>query len=178
MKPDLWPAGPDAPRRGTAPREREGALKPRGVTEDDLDEMVRLERLCHEAPWTPDNFLGELGREVTLARGLWLADDLAGLYFSWVIAPECHLLNLMVHPRLRGLGLGRRLMGDLERESAARGAVRFLLEVRLGNVSAQNLYASLGYKVVGFRSNYYDDGSPAVLMTLETGGRGPAAEES
>jgi len=40
------------------------------------------------------------------------------------------------------------------------------LEVRAGNLGAQALYAELGFRVAGRRTNYYtDDGEDALVMT-------------
>ena len=59
------------------------------------------------------------------ARGLWLVD-------------------LFVEERVRSLGLGRRLMAALARESLARGAVSLWWGVDSENSAARRLYAHLG----------------------------------
>ena len=46
------------------------------------------------------------------------------------------------------------------------GADRCHLEHRTGNVAAERLYASLGFKPVGRRPSYYPGGVDAVLLTL------------
>ena len=49
-------------------------------------------------------------------------------------------------------------------------ACRFLsLEVRRGNRAALRLYRRHGYRPVGMRPRYYDDGEDAILMLLELG---------
>ena len=40
------------------------------------------------------------------------------------------------------------------------------MEHRTGNVAAERLYASLGFKPVGRRPSYYPGGVDAVLLTL------------
>ena len=48
------------------------------------------------------------------------------------------------------------------------GAAYATLEVRKSNVTAQNLYKSLGYVSVGVRKRYYEDnGEDALLMVCE-----------
>jgi ribosomal protein S18 acetylase RimI-like enzyme len=73
----------------------------------------------------------------------------------------------MIHPKLWGLGMGRKLMIDLFTQSQHLGAQTILLEVKLGNLRAQKLYSHLGFGIVGVRSNYYRDGSPALLLNLD-----------
>ena len=48
------------------------------------------------------------------------------------------------------------------------GAAYATLEVRKSNLTAQNLYKSLGYVSVGVRKRYYEDnGEDALLMVCE-----------
>jgi ribosomal-protein-alanine N-acetyltransferase len=48
------------------------------------------------------------------------------------------------------------------------GALSATLEVRAGNLVAQNLYRHFGFKQVGLRKRYYkDNGENAILMTVE-----------
>jgi ribosomal-protein-alanine N-acetyltransferase len=144
-----------------------GNLTLRTVNLNSLSEIVKLENLCHLDRWTVDNFVSELQRSFTLSKGLWLGKSLVGLCLSWIIPPECHLLNLMVHPSLWGRGLGRYLMEDLIETAKTEKAYKILLEVKVGNKRARKLYSNLGFIDAGFRRQYYSDGSNANLMTLE-----------
>ena len=69
--------------------------------------------------------------------------------------------------------LGRALLPDaltaaLMQYLSNLGAAYATLEVRKSNVTAQNLYKSLGYVSVGVRKRYYEDnGEDALLMVCE-----------
>jgi ribosomal-protein-alanine N-acetyltransferase len=66
-----------------------------------------------------------------------------------VAVGECHILNICVHPdfQRRGLGEGMVLfLLDLARQKKARIA---LLEVRVSNAAAYQLYTKLGFDEVG-----------------------------
>ena len=132
-----------------------------------MKEILKMERLCHLDQWSQENFTTELRRSFTLAKGLWLGQSLVGLSLSWIIPPECHLLHLMIHPKLWGRGLGRYLMLDLIESAKAKQAYKILLEVKVGNKRAERLYERLGFTGSGLRKDYYSDGSNAVLMSLE-----------
>lgn len=56
--------------------------------------------------------------------------------------------RMWVGPDARGLGLGRRLLGELERQAAARGVTAVRLETNRSLTEAIGLYRSAGYREV------------------------------
>ena len=81
-------------------------------------------------------------------------------------AVPCHarrarLYSLAVDPQARGLGLARSLVAA-EAEALRRGAAALTLEVRVDNEAAIRLYEALGYRGLGRRSDYYEDGADAL----------------
>lgn len=72
------------------------------------------------------------------------------------------LYSIATLPSARGKGVGRRLMGALERAARKRGCDRLRLEVREKNRPAIALYEALGYRRIGHYENYYEDGAPAL----------------
>ncbi|MDR1677356.1 MAG: GNAT family N-acetyltransferase [Deltaproteobacteria bacterium] len=128
---------------------------------------MNLERICHVDQWTAENYTSELLRDFALCRGLWLDKILLGLTLFWILPPECHIMNLMVHPKFWGRGLGRYLMQDLLDICKSRKTTKIALEVREGNIRAETLYLHLGFFCSGLRRGYYSDGSNAKNMTLK-----------
>ena len=61
--------------------------------------------------------------------------------------------KLLVHTRYRNRGLGRRLMGAIEREAQQRGITLLYLDTIEGEL-AEQLYLKLGYIRVGEIPNY------------------------
>ena len=57
-------------------------------------------------------------------------------------------MTVAVAPRAQGLGLGRRLLDELERARRRRGAASVMLEVRADNAAARALYERSGYDVL------------------------------
>ncbi len=57
-------------------------------------------------------------------------------------------------------------MEHLHEVARAAGCVLVGLEVSSENSAALRLYEGLGYRIVGRRPNYYNDGSGALLMSL------------
>jgi ribosomal-protein-alanine N-acetyltransferase len=132
----------------------------------DLDAVLAIEGVSHPHPWTKGNFAD------SLAAGHWAycirpqADKMvAGSYLDpavlWaycILFPavdELHLLNITVSPKLRQMGLGKRIMAAIEGVSAQQNIPRIILEVRPSNIAALSLYQSLGYEQIGLRKGYY-----------------------
>jgi ribosomal-protein-alanine N-acetyltransferase len=66
---------------------------------------------------------------------------------------EREILNVAVHPDFRRLGIASEL---LQTEIRGHAGVHFL-EVRESNAAARQLYARLGFQVVGARPQYYEN---------------------
>jgi ribosomal-protein-alanine N-acetyltransferase len=92
----------------------------------------------------------------------------AGQYDSW------HVLNVTVHPRRRGRGVGRLLMEELFRRTERRPHADYTLEVRVSNDPAIRLYRSLGFADRGVRPRYYTDNGEDALIMWRRGARRPA----
>lgn len=74
------------------------------------------------------------------------------------------LYSLAVSPMMRGKGLARELLLELEKRAAKKGRLYMRLEVSKSNVSAIALYEQAGYRVFGEYSDYYDDHMDALRM--------------
>jgi ribosomal protein S18 acetylase RimI-like enzyme len=74
------------------------------------------------------------------------------------------IYSLAVDPEWRGRGLGQRLIGFCTQQAQQRGYRELRLEVSAGNAAALRLYRKAGFADFGERSNYYQDGSDAILL--------------
>jgi ribosomal-protein-alanine N-acetyltransferase len=137
----------------------------------DLDAIMPLERQVFADPWTRRMYQSDLTnnplaayRVIRPATGSTLPPILAWGGF-WLLVDEAHIATVAAHPEYRGCGLGQWLMVALMYEAQARGASVATLEVRASNLSAQRLYAKLGFDVVGTRRRYYRDSEDGLIMT-------------
>ncbi len=83
------------------------------------------------------------------------------------VAGECQINNVAVHPDYRKQEIASELLELVINETEDQGVTFWTLEVRVGNVAALKLYERFGFKQVGLRPYYYEDGAGAVLMTKE-----------
>ena len=76
------------------------------------------------------------------------------------------IISFAVREGYRGFGIGSMLLKKAIERLKAKGKKRVILEVRVSNTPAQNLYKKFGFKVVDIIPNYYSDGEDAFLMAL------------
>ncbi|MEW6028193.1 MAG: ribosomal protein S18-alanine N-acetyltransferase [Chloroflexota bacterium] len=139
----------------------------RRMTAPDVPAAAQIDAMSESLPWPERSFRAEL--ETPYSRG-WVAETggrVVGLLVLWLIVDEAHIATIAVHPDFRRRGIGRLLLKTALEAVAAEGAKSGLLEVRAGNLAAQELYKGFGFVEVGRRPKYYkDNGEDAVLMNL------------
>jgi ribosomal-protein-alanine N-acetyltransferase len=124
------------------------------MTEARLPDVLAIERLAYEHPWTQGNFSDSI-RSGYQAQLLCAGPVLLGYFVAMKGVDEVHLLNITVAPAFHGQGWGRVLLDALALWSRSQGAQWLWLEVRVGNARAQRIYERYGYRRVGERRNYY-----------------------
>ena len=121
----------------------------------DLKAVMEVEQSSYEFPWTLPIFRDCLRVGCYCFVYETLEHGIIGHGIMSVAAAECHLLNICIHPDFQRQGLGEGMtlfLLDFARQKKARVA---LLEVRISNAAAYNLYIKLGFDEVGLRQNYY-----------------------
>ena len=137
----------------------------------DLPRIIEIERLAFSQPWSLDSFRRELmlpfSRIVVACDAGRGGGRVAGFLCRWLVADECHILNVAVHPERRKAGVGMLLMTDAIRESKAKQIQVVTLEVRRSNLQARSLYRKLEFEERRLRHNYYGPREDAIVMELQ-----------
>jgi len=136
------------------------------MTEDDLDQVLEIERAVFPTPWSRRSFEFEL-RDNPYAENLVVRLDgrVRAYACAHLIAGDLRITNIAVHASWRSRGLGTALLSRLLDLGRSAGCGIASLEVRPANRSARALYERHGFRVVGRRRGYYQDtGEDAVLM--------------
>jgi ribosomal-protein-alanine N-acetyltransferase len=94
------------------------------------------------------------------------SSSIAGFLCRWLIADECHILNIAVHPDSRRLGIGTVLIAEAVNEAKSTGAGVVTLEVRRSNLPARQLYRKFEFEERRLRRHYYGPGEDAIIMEL------------
>ncbi len=145
-------------------------LTMREVTEDDLPELVRVDREAfpdEPYPYFVLRQLFDLHGDCLLVlddgeslHGYVLYVTTRDGYRSWIV-------SLGVTRDRRGRGLGRRLMLEVLRRLRTEGVREVRLTVEPANAAAIMLYRSLGFSSdEGVREDYFGRGEDRLVMTL------------
>ena len=104
----------------------------------------------------------------TVAHRAVVGRTLAGFILSRLASGEAEILSVAVSSARRGRGLARALLNLHLRRLAGLGARAVFLEVEEGNEPARRLYARAGFREVGRRPGYYQQGRdrPATALVL------------
>lgn len=138
----------------------------RKMTEQDLDEVIMIEKEAFSLPWSRDSYLGELRNSFANYIVCDCAGDIAGYAGIWVVFEEAHITNVAVRKIFRSQGIGLALMAEAEKIARTKKANRILLEVRPSNEVALHMYENLSYMQTAVRKAYYsDNGEDAIIMT-------------
>jgi ribosomal-protein-alanine N-acetyltransferase len=152
--------------------EKGDAVEIREMTEEDLDEILAIEKVTFPATWSRMLFEREL--VTPFARSFVAREKEAGRIVGylcfWLVDRETHILNLAVHPQYRGMGIGARLLGFGLEYCQNQGVQLITLEVRRSNHKAISLYRDFQFQPQGVRRRYYtDSGEDAIIMGLDLG---------
>ena len=134
----------------------------------DLPALGELESLCFSDAWSEGAIASHMRSDTGYT--LLCEEDGApiGALFLSCLPPEGEVYRLCVLPAARRRGIGRALMERGLSDLYAAGVRHMYLDVRAGNLPAQQLYRALGFVVCGRRSDYYRaPREDAVLMERE-----------
>lgn len=131
-----------------------------------VDEIVNIEELSFNTPWSKDAFISELERNKCAKYRVILFDNKVVAYGGmWIVIDEAHITNIAVHPEYRGRGFGSEILNDLIETAKNNGILSMTLEVRTSNYKAIALYDKFGFKEKAIRKKYYQDtGEDAIIM--------------
>lgn len=85
----------------------------------------------------------------------------------WHIVEESHISTIATLPDERGKGYGEIVLAGMLEKAMSLDAEYTVLEVRVSNHAAQNLYIKYGFLVEDTKTRYYRDGEDAYDMRLD-----------
>lgn len=93
--------------------------------------------------------------------------EICGFILTRIAADEAEVITIAVGPDRRRQGLASRLLERAVAHMVRLGAARMFLEVAAQNLPARNLYEKYGFREVGRRKAYYDDGDDALVLAVD-----------
>lgn len=133
-------------------------------SENNLQHLWELAEKSYQfgSPWTKEQFSEDFKNPQS--RYLF-ANEPADAFLSYhQILDEIEIYNLAVLPAKKGQGIAKALLSELFVQAEKSQATVIFLEVRVSNLTAQNLYLSLGFEVIARRKNYYQNPAEDALI--------------
>jgi len=133
----------------------------------DLGAVAALEKATFASPWRS----GAYARAVADPHHNFFVAEangrLIGYAGLWVEGNRAHIAKLAVHESHRRRGIGMAMLQHLLDHSRRLGLAEAYLEVRRGNLAAQDLYRRAGFRFDRVQANAYpDDGEDAMIFVL------------
>jgi len=145
-----------------------GILRPmlilRPMTENDLDQVLKIEQTCFPRAWSREHFLTEIVSEFGSPLVAELTGSVVGYLCLTVLLDEAEILDVAVDPVCQRSGIGAALLEWACSEALRQGAEKLHLEVRATSHPAIALYERFGFVKSGLRKGYYEQGIDALLM--------------
>lgn len=138
------------------------------LTDKHLEEILKLNLRCFKEGenYTKYTFTYLLNEPNCLSyRAVTPTGQMVG--FVFVLADQDgtgHITTIGVAPEHRRRGLANQLLRHAEEALRKRDVKTVMLEVRVGNILAQNLYRQFDYAVVQRLAQYYNNGEDGFLM--------------
>ena len=125
------------------------------MTVASLDQVLAIEQLAYEFPWTRGNFIDSLHAGYVAWRLQAPPALMLGYFIAMQGVDEMHLLNITVAPAHQGRGHARFMLDALCDMARRIDAQQLWLEVRMSNARAREVYERYGFRSVGVRKAYY-----------------------
>lgn len=119
-----------------------------------LASILEIENESNPFPWTEGNFKDCLDKGY-YSLALEDKNKFIGFAIMAISTDESHLLNIGINKNERGMGYGEKLLRKMIIAAEVMGSRKIILEVRLSNKTAYQLYKKLGFEEIGIRKKYY-----------------------
>lgn len=133
----------------------------RKMTENDLPQVLDLQRELAFQDWNEKQFLSEIKASYAYCVVCEIDGKIQGYAIFHLLGPDSELLSIATRETEQRKGIGSQLLhaglDQLTNEDQC------FLEVRDGNAKARAFYEKHGFKLYNVRKKYYADGEDAAL---------------
>jgi len=145
----------------------------RPLAERHLDQVLRLNMRCFKngENYTKHTFAYLLNEPNALSYQIVTSDNQMVGFICVLMGDDgaAHITTIGIAPEHRRRKLAERLLSHVENALKIRNIGAVVLEVRVGNTAAHNLYKMSGYSVVQRMTRYYNNGEDGFLMMKSLG---------
>lgn len=135
---------------------------------NDIKKIIEIEELSYEDPWPREIFMVDYlfnsSSDYFVAK---FQGKVVGFIGIWYEGKKLHVINVAVHPKERGKGIGTSMLMFAINLAKELGYEIVYLEARKSNILAQKLYKRLGFVEKEELKGYYQDGEDGIRLELE-----------
>lgn len=143
----------------------------RPMTEQDLDEVLIIEREAFQDHWSREAYLYDLNENPFSSLDVYEKDGhIVGVIGYYILFEDAQITTLAVLKENRREGIADQLMTHAIEQCNKQGCCTCSLEVRVSNIPAISLYKKYEFETVNIRKGYYENGENAYLMVKALGG--------
>lgn len=134
----------------------------------DIDELVKLEVILFNPPFTSKDLYYELTENPYSTTYVLMDEKIIGMGILWLMFEQSQIVQIGVLPEYRNQGNGKRLLAKFIRVACKAGCEVMSLEVRNSNSIAFDFYQKHGFKQVATRYNYYNNPKEDARLMMRT----------
>lgn len=123
---------------------------------DDARRIADIELHCFSLPWSENAILESMQQNNYIFLKAEINDEIVGYIGFYYSFDEGDITNIAVRDIYRRQGIGESLIYALIEECKNRKINSIMLEVRISNDSAINLYRKIGFGEIGIRKKFYE----------------------
>ena len=132
------------------------------MTENDLSQVLELQRELAFQDWNEKQFLSEIRASYAYCVVCENETKLLGYAIFHLLGPDSELLSIATRASEQRKGIGSQLL-KAGLDKLTENGDQCFLEVRDGNAKARAFYEKHGFKLYSVRKKYYSDGEDAAL---------------
>lgn len=125
------------------------------MSQQDIEEIARLEKLSFSDPWSKKSFEEELKSRFSVPLVVKSGTRVIGYACLWHVYDQMEIANIAVSPELRGKGIGSIIMQRVLAEARQQRCRNVILSVRESNKAAISLYKRFGFVELERKRRYY-----------------------
>jgi ribosomal-protein-alanine N-acetyltransferase len=128
-----------------------------------IDEVLRIENLSFETPWTKEQILSSAHNKNTIFDIVLVNNVVIGYCLSLITYKEIEILRIAIDTDFRHKSYATALIRSIVNYSIANNIENIFLEVAFNNQAAINLYKSFNFETISIREKYYKEENALVL---------------
>jgi ribosomal-protein-alanine N-acetyltransferase len=123
----------------------------------DYPEVLEIEQLSFEFPWSEDDFTRILRQRNCIGMVTEVGEQVVGFLVYELHNDRLHILNFAVHPSCQRRGVGRAMVAKLIAKLTPGRRARIVLETRESNLDAQLFFKAMGFQAISVLRDFYED---------------------